>query len=115
VLRRSKRIHGNDAVEVVIKKGESKKTRSFVLTKRANKLDRNRYGIVISGKLEKSAVKRNKKRRQIYESIRILEKQGLIAISPPSDIVLLARKPIMNFTFDEIFAAIKLTLTNGQT
>ena len=66
-----------------------------------NELGHPRFGIVISKKLAKSAVKRNRKRRQIYEIIR----QSL-PISDSSDIVLLAKHPVMDLTFDELNKAV---------
>jgi ribonuclease P protein component len=71
-----------------------------------NDLGYPRFGIVISKKLAKSAVKRNKKRRQIYEIIR----QSL-PISDSSDIVLLAKHPVMDLTFDELNRAVREILT----
>ncbi len=111
MLRRSRRIHGRDAVSAALTKGESAKNGFFVIRKLKNNLDRNRYAIVISKKLEKSAVKRNKKRRQIYEIVRQLEKKSIIDISSPSDIVLLARKPAAHASFDDLNKAVAEILT----
>lgn len=111
MLRRSKRIQGENAVQAALKKGESAKNGFFVVRKLKNELEHNRYAIVISKKLEKSAVKRNKKRRQIYEIIRQLEKKSVIDISSLSDIVLLARKPAVSASFDDLMKAAAEILT----
>lgn len=115
MLRRSKRIQGEDAVSAALKKGESAKNGFFVIRKLKNQLLHNRYAIVISKKLEKSAVKRNKKRRQIYEIIRQLEKTSFIDISSPSDIVLLARKPVIEASFDDLNKTLREILTTKTT
>lgn len=57
---------------------------------------------MVSKKLEKSAVKRNKKRRQIYEIIRILEKESPVQSQPAFDIVLMARRPVMKASYDDL-------------
>ncbi len=91
----------------ILKDGTSASTPFFILRKRTNDLETNRYAFVLSKKLERSAVKRNKKRRQVYEILRILEKEGLVANSPFFDIVLLARKPIPTASYDELEKALR--------
>lgn len=74
----------------------------FVLKKQVNDGKRNRYAIALSKKIEKSAVKRNHKRRQIYEIIRFLEKESRVANEPSFDIVLIARHRVMTASFQEL-------------
>ncbi len=66
---------------------------------------------MVSKKLEKSAVKRNKKRRQIYEIIRILEKESLVPSQPAFDIVLMARRPVMKASYDDLNRELRALLT----
>jgi len=76
-----------------------------------NKLPQNCYGVVVSKKVHKSAAKRNRLRRQIYESIRILEQDGLVPSTPASDIVLLARPSLLEKDFTAIKSAVQELLT----
>lgn len=112
MLRRSNRIQGQSTVEAIIKKGSESKSSSFFLKSVPNDLGYPRFGIVISKKLEKSAVKRNRRRRQIYEIIRSIIKDKTLPFSPSSDIVLLARKSTMNLDFDELNSAVREILTS---
>ncbi len=111
MLKRSKRIQGKIRVQAILKEGQSASHPFFVLRKLPNDLDRTRYAIVLSKKLEKSAVKRNKKRRQIYEIIRLLEKESLVPNAPSFDIVLLARKPVPTASFEALQQNIRALLT----
>lgn len=99
----------------ILDEGLSTSNSFFVLRKKESKLPSNRYAILIGKKLERSAVKRNRKRRQAYEIIRLLEKDALVSNTPPSDIVLIARKAVQNASFDEIQIALRqLLLTAGE-
>jgi ribonuclease P protein component len=109
VLRRNKRIQGRTRVAEIIKQDESKKTRHFVLKSMPNDLGYARYAIVISKKLERLAVKRNKRRRQVYEVLGKRD-QG-VAKKASSDIVLLLRRPTMKLNFDELSRALHETLS----
>lgn len=103
MLRRNSRIQGRERVTEILKKGEAKRSPLFVVRTLPNSEPRNRFGIVISGKMEKSAVKRNKKRRQIFEIIRQIERQKID--SEPtvnSDMMLLARRPLATASYDDI-------------
>ncbi|MFA4814672.1 MAG: ribonuclease P protein component [Candidatus Gracilibacteria bacterium] len=110
-MKRSKRIQGKPLVQALLKEGASTSHPFFILIKKENGLDRTRYCIIMSKKLEKSAVKRNKKRRQIYEIIRILEKESLVPSQPTFDIVLIARKPAVTASFDELQKSLRALLT----
>lgn len=114
VIKRSKRIHGRDNVASILKDGTSASTPFFIIRKRPNGAETNRYAFVLSKKLERSAVKRNKKRRQVYEILRILEKEGGVANLPSFDIVLLARKPIPTASYDELEKALRAIFQTHQ-
>lgn len=111
VLKRSKRIQGKSIIQALLKDGTSIAHPFFILIKKENGLDRTRYAIILSKKLEKSAVKRNKKRRQIYEIIRILEKESLVPNQPHFDIVLIARKPVPQASYDDLNRSLREILT----
>lgn len=96
----------------MIEAGASKTHRFFVHFERENTLKGRRYSVIIPKKLIRSAVKRNRKRRQIYEIIRLLEKEKLVRRPPHSDIVLLARKPVPLSSFADLEKVLKDLLTS---
>lgn len=57
-------------VEHLLKKGNSFRNPLFIIRYRKTLFPFSRFTIIISKKLEATAVKRNKLRRQIYEAIR---------------------------------------------
>lgn len=72
-----------------------------------NELDQTRYAVIVGKKLARSAATRNRKRRQIYEIIRILEKNKTIASDRKFDIVLMVRSPAMKSNYTELESALK--------
>jgi ribonuclease P protein component len=112
VLKR--RIQGKNLVQTLLKEGDSTTHPFFIRIKKPNELDRTRYAVIVSKKLEKSAVKRNKKRRQIYEIIRLLEKESLVPSQPAFDIVLIARKPAVTATYDDLNRYLRVLLIKPQ-
>lgn len=112
MLKRSKRIHGRPIVQALLKEGLATSHPFFILIKKENDLDRTRYAVVVSKKLEKSAVKRNKKRRQIYEIIRLLEKESLVLSQPAFDIVLIARRPVAKASYDDLNKHLRALLSS---
>jgi ribonuclease P protein component len=107
VLKQSKRIKGKDLIVSVLKDGAFRKHKTLALREQKNEFGHNRYAIVLSKKLEKSAVKRNQKRRQIYNAIYELEKEGDVLESRSFDIVILAREACLKIDFLELKSALK--------
>lgn len=112
VLRRNSRIQGQDNIAAIIKKGDEHIGGTFVMRSLQTERGYNRYGIVISKKLDKSAVRRNRKRRQIYEIIRLAEKDKTVPKELSRDIVLLARRSVMKLEFDDLKKAVLNALAN---
>lgn len=98
----------------MLKEGLSSSHPFFILIKKENGLEHTRYAVMVSKKLEKSAVKRNKKRRQIYEIIRLLEKESPVPSQPAFDIVLMARRPVMKASYDDLNKQIRALLLSPQ-
>ena len=115
MLKRSKRIQGKTRVGEILDDGQSTSNSFFVLRKKVNNLHENHYAVLVGKKLERSAVKRNRLRRQAYEVIRLLEKDGLVSNTPPSDIVLIARKGVHKASFTEIQKALRSLLHEVQS
>lgn len=76
--------------------------RFFVARSLPNEEAHNRYAIAISKKLDKRATARNRKRRQVYSAIQAWHTRQGVQDGPASDIVLLARTPLMKASFEEI-------------
>ncbi len=112
VLRRSKRLPKGSYIDDLIKDGDKIESRFLVIRKRENGLEYNRYAVNVSKKLEKSAVKRNRLRRQIYEIVRLLEKAENIKNEKKLDIIFFARKTLLGKSYQEIEEALTSLLKN---
>lgn len=65
------RFHGHGSLRYVYKNGSSERSRFFTVKSIRNKRRRtSRFAVVISKKVHKSAVGRNRARRRVYEIIR---------------------------------------------
>lgn len=103
-------------VQKILKRGESKNWGLFTVRLMPNKTTFNRWGIVLSRKFEKSAVKRNKKKRQIYEAIRnnvkTMENNIDLATKTHYDLVLIPHKSLLNSSYETIYQHIHDIITN---
>lgn len=99
MLPKEKRI-GREQIEFILKKGESSTSKLFIIRYIRNNEKTSRYAIVASAKLSKKAVERNRVRRQIYEAIRLIEKER--SIDKNLDIVLIPKKQIFKSEFEGI-------------
>ncbi len=99
-----------ESIPYILRKGNSSKSKLFVI--RLIKNDRNsfRYRVIISKKLLKEAVQRNKLRRQIYEILRTETKD--CQQKPTYDIILIPKKTITLHKFEEIRRDIKDNILN---
>ncbi len=87
-------------IDYILEKGESFKTRLFIVRFKKNRAQNLRFRVIISKKVDLKAVKRNRLRRQVYEAIRTnLEtkkpKEG-------NDLILIAKKSTINANFTDI-------------
>jgi ribonuclease P protein component len=99
------RFHGHGSLRYVYKNGQA--VRSHLLTvKHINNPHRkhSRFSIVVSKKVHKSAVGRNKIRRRLYEVIRA----ELPTMQPASDIALIVfSDELMDMPFEELTETIR--------
>ena len=98
MLQKINRLKKKNDFEAVFKKGKSLKTNFLVLKTAPNKLEESRFGLVVSQKISKKAVIRNKVRRRMSEAIKIIMKD----IKKGRDIVLIALPGIESKSFLEI-------------
>lgn len=84
------RFHGHGSLRFVYSKGQVARSKYFICKSTTNKRRTEpRIAVVVSKKIMKSAVKRNRIRRRLYEAIRA-ELPNLV---PQSDIVLIIISP----------------------
>ena len=71
MLRKKYRFHSRGGVRYVYQKGKTIRSPKMSLVYTKNTRGFTRVAVVISKKIEKSAVKRNRARRRVYEAIRL--------------------------------------------
>lgn len=71
MLNKNFRFHSRGGVRYVYKHGKTLRTPKMSLTFTKNTRNFTRIAVVVSKKVEKSAVKRNRIRRRIYEALRL--------------------------------------------
>lgn len=98
-------------IPYILRKGKSTTSKLFIIRYKQNKEQINRYRTIVSKKVEPKAVQRNKIRRQIYEAVRLKEKDQQ-AKQTTFDIILIPKKQIKESNFQEIKDDI-LTLFHG--
>jgi len=116
MIRRGNRFHGRGAIQRLQRNGKSVRFNAFALRYTPNpKRDAYRLAVVVSRKVSKSAVVRNRIRRRVYENVRILSSK----FTQPADIVItvydsqIADIPSMQFTkeISKLLAKARLTST----
>lgn len=98
MLPKINRIKKKKDFELIFKKARSLKHKFLILKIARNNLNLNRFGFVVSLKVSKRAVVRNKIRRRLSESIKAEEKNIKIG----TDAVLIALAGIEKQEFSEI-------------
>lgn len=94
----------------ILKKGMLFNSKLFVVRFIQNDKNFCRYRTIVSKKLEKEAVKRNKLRRKIYEAVREIEKE---TETGNKDMILIPKKQIIKTSFDKLVEDIK-TIKHGK-
>lgn len=64
--------------------------------------DRTRFGFIVSNKISKRAVRRNRTKRLIREAVRLVQS----GIKPGCDVVVMARADLSEKSFKEVRAAV---------
>jgi ribonuclease P protein component len=94
------RFHGHGSLRYVHKNGHSERSHWFMMRYVSNPTRRfPRFAVIVSKKVYKSAVKRNRIRRRIYESLRA----HITATSPAIDIAITVYAPeVLSASFADI-------------
>ncbi|MBA4336225.1 ribonuclease P protein component [bacterium] len=88
-------------VQKLLKQPNNKKIGFFIVKYLSNKVARNRWSVVVSKKIEKTAVARNLKRRQVYEAIRLTDKD-IAECKQGFDVLLIPHKQIVTCNYQKI-------------
>jgi ribonuclease P protein component len=110
MLAKENRIKKKKDFDKLFKKAKSIKTNNFILKILSNSLKKNRFGFIISQKVAKKAVKRNKIRRNLA----VVAKKITNKIKSGTDIVVIALCGIIEKKQDEIEAEIKKVLEKNK-
>ncbi|MFH1030642.1 MAG: ribonuclease P protein component [bacterium] len=98
MLRKNYRLTKNKEFENIFKNGKSFYTKILGIKYIENTLNIPRFGILVSTKISKKAVIRNKIKRRLREILRLHEN----LIKPGYDIVVLTRAPVTECDYGEI-------------
>lgn len=85
-------------------------TKSFVLQMRPNEKNETRFGFTVSKKISKSAVVRNRLRRQMREIVRLCP--TLKEKYPSHDLILIAREEALNRPYQQLTQDFEYLLTH---
>ena len=109
-LKREKRISGSEAINEIARKGRRSGNEAFVIYVLESKTAGSRSAIVVSKKVDKRAVVRNRLRRQITEILR----ENFAEIARPVDVVIYVRPKIKNFNFNQLRTSLKNVLASDS-
>ncbi len=112
MLSFSHRFHGHGSLRYVYKNGKAIRTHLMTLKYVSNPHRKHsRFSVVVSKKVHKGAVGRNRIRRKLYEIIR----QELPLMSTPHDVVVIVfTSEIMNMPHTELVGAMKNLLEEAH-
>ncbi len=101
-------------IPYILKKGASIKSALFIVRQVPNKTPFDRYRTIVSKKMDRSAVGRNKLRRRIYSAIQENIQQDFPdEKTQKHDIILIPQKKIVTASFQAITEDIN-QITNGK-
>ncbi|MFC2015779.1 ribonuclease P protein component [Chloroflexota bacterium] len=106
-MRKKYRLRASTDFERVRRKGRTLLHPLLVISTLPNGLEHNRFGFAVGRRLGR-AVKRNRIKRRMREVVRLRMQRDDIAGG--WDVVLIARRPIVGATFEQIEEAIGLLL-----
>jgi ribonuclease P protein component len=98
MLKPQNRLRKKKDFDNVLKRGKGFYGSRISVKLAKNKLKSSRFAFVVSTKVSKSAVKRNRLRRQLREIIRL----RLDQIKPGYDVVIMARPASLGLKFEEL-------------
>ena len=101
MLNKRFRFHSRGGVRYVYKHGKTIRTSKISLVYTKNTRHYQRFAVVVSKKVEKTAVKRNRIRRRFYEAIRLYKTENNYT-TPVDHIFVIYSKDFLTCDFSEI-------------
>lgn len=98
MLSRNARLTKKDNIPSILNRGNLAHSKFLVGRFRPNHLSHDRFSVVVSNKIHKKAVKRNRIKRQLYEIIRRHERSS----HRHFDMVILPKKSIIDKTYQDM-------------
>lgn len=111
MLRQENRLRRKRDVDNIFKKGKTIAGKLIFLKIIKNNLNNSRFGFVISTKISKKAVIRNKIKRQLREIIR----KNLPNIKPGLDVLIIAKPEIIDKKYQDIKEEVERLLNKART
>jgi len=106
MLKKEFRIRKQKDFENVFGKGFYSSDRFLTLKATENKMPFSRFGFVVSKKISKKAVERNRAKRLMSESVRLTDEK----IKPGFDVVFISKSGIVNKDLEEVKGAVEKLL-----
>lgn len=98
MLKKENRLRKKKDFEEVFKRGQTKTGRNIFLKVKKNKLKTNRFGWIVSLKISKKAVVRNRIKRQL----RAIAKKNFLNLKQGFDIIVIVKSEIIDKNYQEI-------------
>ena len=102
MLKKENQLKKDKEFDNVFKNGRSGFCKILGVKAAVNRLETSRFGILVSNKISKKAVERNKIKRQIREVIRL----QVFLIKPGFDVVIITLPPILGSSYKALEEAI---------
>ena len=113
MLNRRYRFHSRGGVRYTYQHGKNVRSSKITLVHAKNSRGRERYAVVVSKKIAKSAVKRNRIRRRVYEAIRLVKQEEKFDEKKDNIFVIYA-KDIETMPFQDLKALISSLLNQSM-
>lgn len=110
MLAKNNRLHKDKEIKSLIHKGQTFFLPEFVIKYQRNQTESKRFSFVISTKVDKKAVVRNRLKRQLREVARRL----LPDINPGFDILIIAKKQALDLDFEKLSKQISFSLVKAR-
>ncbi len=110
MLARNSRLRRRSDFNRVHKQGQIKHLDNFSIKYHQSNLDHPRIAVVVSTKVSKRAVDRNRLRRRIYAQVR----EVLPSIKPGSDIIVMVRRSAMDRSSQELAQELVKSLASSN-
>lgn len=101
MLNKKYRFHSRGGVRYTYQHGKSIRKPNITLVHAVNSRGRQRFAVVVSKKIAKSAVERNRIRRRVYEAIRAVKREENFEVAKDNIFVVYA-KNIKTMPFEEL-------------